>query len=202
MKNENEENQRQLYRCFSQLLDYPTPALAEQIRQCIEALQIHYAHAAEPMAKFLTFVESTPDGRLEEVYTETFDINPACHIFAGHILFGESFKRGSFMARLEEEYQTHHFDKGAELSDHIPVMLNFLSTLDLNSTNADDLIRDCLVPVFQKMNANFKDDSANPYLPVLRGVLVVLEGAIPEESLKQERTQQERPQKVVRIEPI
>jgi nitrate reductase delta subunit len=176
MKNENEENQQQLYRCFSQLLDYPTPALTEQIRQGIDLLQINYANEAESMASFLTFVENTPFGRLEEVYTGTFDINPACHIFAGHILFGESFKRGSFMARLEEEYQTHHFDKGAELSDHIPVMLKFLSTLDLNNTDANDLIKDCLLPVFQKMNTNFKDNSPNPYLPVLRNTLIILGG--------------------------
>jgi len=118
MKNETQENwQRQIYSCFSQLLDYPTPNLVEQIRTGIDLLKKNYQEAAAQLEKFLSFVENTPMGRLEEVYTGTFDINPACHIFAGHILFGESFKRGAFMAKIEEEYQERHFDKGKELTD-------------------------------------------------------------------------------------
>jgi len=176
MKNETQENwQRQIYRCFSQLLDYPTPNFVEQIRTSIDLLKADYQEAAVQLEKFLSFVESTPMGRLEEVYTGTFDINPACHIFAGHILFGESFKRGAFMAKLEEEYQERHFDKGKELTDHIPVLLRFLATLDSNDTFANELIKDCLIPVFQKMNANFKDESSNPYAPVLEIALVLLE---------------------------
>ena len=201
MKNENQENQQQLYHCFSLLLDYPTSALVEQTRQSIELLKIAYPQMIEKMETFLAFVEKASFGHLEEVYTTTFDINPACHIFAGHILFGESFKRGSFMAGLEEEYQKHGFDKGSELSDQIPVILRFLSQLDSNEPFVPDLLKDCLLPVFQKMNTNFKDDSPNPYLPVLRSILVVLEGAFSEEDLKQD-LKQERTQKVVMIEPI
>lgn len=133
------------------------------------------------MEKFLSFVENTPMGRLEEVYTGTFDINPACHIFAGHILFGESFKRGAFMAKIEEEYQERHFDKGKELTDHIPVLLKFLATLDSNDTFAKELIRDCLIPVFKKMNANFKGESSNPYAPVLDVALVLLKACNSDE---------------------
>lgn len=175
-----ENRQRQIYQSFSNWLDYPTSNLVEQIRTGIDLLKENHPQAAEKMADFLSFVENTPSGRLEEVYTGTFDINPACHIFAGHIMFGESFKRGSFMAGLEENYQNHNFDKGKELADHIPVILKFLSTLELNETFAKDLIIDCLIPVFQKMNANFGDNSENPYVPVLRSVLLILEGAIAE----------------------
>ncbi|MEN8215296.1 MAG: nitrate reductase molybdenum cofactor assembly chaperone [Pseudomonadota bacterium] len=165
----------QTYRCFSNLLDYPTQNLVEQTRTCINLLKRDYPQAAEKMASFLKFAESTPLGSLEEVYTGTFDINPACHIFAGHILFGESFKRGAFMARLEEEYQKQGFDAKKELADHIPVLLNFLCTLEPDDSLANDLIYECLIPVFQKMNDNFKDDSPNPYVPVLRSALIVLQ---------------------------
>jgi len=163
---------KQLYICFSQLLDYPTADLAKQTQTCIDLLQINQAQAAEQMTKFLSFVESRELGYLEEVYTGTFDVNPACHIFAGHLLFGESFKRGAFMAGLEEEYKEHGFDTKVELSDHIPVLFRFVSSS--NSDFADDLLKDCLIPVFEKMNANFKDDSLNPYMPVLRTVSLVL----------------------------
>jgi nitrate reductase molybdenum cofactor assembly chaperone NarJ/NarW len=175
MKNEHNP---QLYSCLSNLLDYPTLELAEQTRQCIEKLKTAYPESEEQMTQFLSFLENTPSGRLEEVYTATFDINPACHIFAGHILFGESFKRGAFMAGLAEEYEKRGFNTSKELSDHIPLLLKFLGTLDPNEAFTKELISDCLIPAFQKMNGNFKDDSSNPYVPVLRTASIVLEGAI------------------------
>ncbi len=170
--------QLQIYRCLGNLLDYPTFNLAEQTRQYIDLLKTDYPDSSAQMASFLTFVESKPLGPLEEVYTGTFDINPACHIFAGHLLFGESFKRGAFMAKLEEEYQKHDFDKGKELADHVPVLFKFLAELPPNEPFVNELISDCLIPVFKKMNSNFKDKSSNPYLPVVRSASVVLEGAV------------------------
>jgi len=164
-----------LYRCFSELLDYPTQNLVEQTRTCINLLKRDYPQAAEKMASFLKFAESTPLGSLEQIYTGTFDINPACHIFAGHILFGESFKRGAFMAQLEEEYQKQGFDTQNELADHVPVLFKFLCTLEQNETLAKELISECLIPVFQKMNDNFEENSSNPYVPVLRSALIVLQ---------------------------
>ena len=175
MKNENNQ---QLYSCLSNLLDYPTLEIAEQTRQCIDRLKTAYPQSVEPITHFLSFLEETPSGRLEEIYTATFDINPACYIFAGHILFGESFKRGAFMAGLTEEYQNRGLDTSKELADHIPLLLKFLGTLDPNDALAKELISDCLIPVFQKMNTNFKENSSNPYVPVLRTASIVLEAAM------------------------
>lgn len=177
MKNENKENRQQsLYRYLSHLLDYPTPTLVEQTRQGLDSLKVDYSATVESMTNFLAWVENTPLGRLEEIYTGTFDINPACHIFAGHILFGESFQRGAFLAGLTEEYQQRGFDSEKELADHIPLVLRFLATLEPQDAFAKELLTDCLIPVFQKMNANFEDDSNNPYVPVLRTALLILEG--------------------------
>ncbi|MFK5970789.1 MAG: nitrate reductase molybdenum cofactor assembly chaperone [Candidatus Marithrix sp.] len=163
---------KQLYICFSQLLDYPTADLGTQTQTCIDLLKTNHIEAAEQITKFLEFVQNKDIGYLEEVYTGTFDVNPACHIFAGHLLFGESFKRGAFMAGLEQEYKEHGFDTKIELSDHIPVLFRFVSSTD--SDFANDLLKDCLIPVFAKMNGNFEDDSLNPYMPVLRTVSLVL----------------------------
>ncbi|MCK5716387.1 MAG: molecular chaperone TorD family protein [Thiomargarita sp.] len=172
----NESQQQNIYRCLSQLLDYPTPNLVAQTQTCIELLKISYPKTVLPMEGFLKAIESTKFGRLEEIYTGTFDISPACHIYAGHILFGESFKRGRFMAELTEEYQKRHFELGKELADYIPLLLKFLCTLDSKESIAQDLLNECLIPVFEKMNDNFKDESTNPYVPVLRTVSVVLQG--------------------------
>jgi len=166
---------QQIYQSFSQLLNYPSSNLAEQIRANIDLLEKDYPQVAEQIVPFLSFVENTPSGRLEEIYTGTFDVNPACHIFAGHILFGESFKRNTFMAELAVEYEKRGFDTEKELVDHIPLLFRFLCTIDPEETIATDLLSECLIPVFEKMNENFKDDSTNPYLPVLRSTLIVLQ---------------------------
>lgn len=180
MKPEKKQNQQQsLYHYLSYLLDYPTPTLVEQTSQCIDLLKMDYSATVEPMTNFLSWLKKTESlGHLEEVYTGTFDINPACHIFAGHILFGESFQRGAFLAGLTEEYQQRGFDSEKELADHIPLVLRFLATLEPQDAFAKELLTDCLIPVFQKMNANFEDDSTNPYVPVLRTALLVLEGTV------------------------
>ena len=108
MENTLASKQQQLYSCFSFILDYPTLDLSKHIQNCVNLLKTDYPETIESLENFQIFIQETPIGKLEEIYTATFDINPACHIFAGHILFGESFKRGSFMAALEEEYQEIH----------------------------------------------------------------------------------------------
>jgi nitrate reductase delta subunit len=170
---------QQIYQAFSQLLNYPSSNLVEQIRATIDLLEKDYPQAAKQLSSFLSIAETTPLSNLEELYTGTFDVNPACHIFAGHILFGESFKRNSFMAELAVEYEKRGFDTKQELVDHIPLLLRFLSKLDPEETTANELLTECLIPVFEKMNNNFKDDSTNPYMPVLRSALIVLQELNP-----------------------
>ncbi len=165
---------QQIYQGFSKLLNYPSSNLVEQVRATIDLLETDYPEAAEQLSSFLGVIETTPLGNLEELYTGTFDVNPACHIFAGHILFGESFKRNTFMAELAVEYENRGFDTKQELVDHIPLLLRFLAELDPEEALAKELLAECLIPVFEQMNDNFKDDSTNPYMPVLRSALIVL----------------------------
>jgi nitrate reductase delta subunit len=166
---------QQIYQAFSQLLNYPSSNLVEQAGNTIKLLEKDHTQAAEQIAIFLNIIEKIPLSRLEEMYTGTFDVNPACHIFAGHILFGESFKRNTFMAELAVEYEKRGFDTKKELVDHIPLLLRFLSEIDQEDETANELLVECLIPVFEKMNDNFKDDSTSPYMPVLRSTLIVLQ---------------------------
>lgn len=168
----------QIYLRFAALFDYPRPDLADRTRECASLLTLDYPEAARSIQDFLDFVESTPLGRLEEIYTATFDVNPTCYIYAGYQLFGESFKRGEFLVRLKEKYREHGFVERNELADHVAVLFRFLTTLDSDEVLARQLLEDCLVPVLHKMNDSFVDQSQsrpNPYAQVLRAALVVLE---------------------------
>jgi nitrate reductase delta subunit len=169
--------QKQIYHCFANFLDYPKPDLLVQAHTCANLLRQDYPEAADQIQSFAESVECTPLGRLEEIYTGTFDMNPACYIFAGYILFGESFNRGKFLVRLQKEYRERGFSAGNELADHLAVMFKFMGILDPNEHTAQLLMKECFVPVLTKMNTGFKseNENPNPYRQVLRAILSVLE---------------------------
>ena len=167
---------QQTYLCFGDLLDYPTPDLLSQVRACAELLRLDHPQEAAQIQGFAEYVESTTLGRLEEIYTGTFDMNPACYIFTGYILFGESFNRGKFLVRLQKEYRERCFSAGNELADHLAVMFRFMGVLDSDEHTAQLLLKECFVPVLTKMNTGFKNENENPnpYRQVLRAILSVL----------------------------
>ncbi len=172
----DEKNNEILLR-LGDLLDYPDAQLSAHATECVELLASDHPHASHQMGRFLDFVRSTTQGRMEEIYTGTFDVSPTCFIFAGYMLFGETFKRGEFLVQLQEKYHQHNFSAGNELADHIAVILRFLANLDDGDILKEELIRDCLLPVLEKMISSFKADPehANPYAHVLRASIEVLE---------------------------
>ena len=159
------------------LLDYPESSLLETAHESVVILEEEDFKAAEQIKKFAKFVEDTPPGRLEEIYTGTFDVNPACYIYAGYLLFGEGFKRGKFMVRLKEKFREHGFPIGNELPDHIPLLFRFLAELEGDEILTHQLVEDCLNPVIQKMIAALanEDGNPNPYEHVLTAIQIVLQ---------------------------
>jgi len=167
----------EIYLRLGDLLDYPDLQLSTHAKECVQLLASDLPHASNQMEMFLEFVGSTTQGRMEEIYTGTFDVSPTCFIFAGYMLFGETFKRGEFLVQLQEKYQQHNFSAGNELADHVPVIVRFLATLDDSDILKEEIIEDCLLPVLEKMISSFKTNPnrANPYVHVLRASIEALE---------------------------
>jgi nitrate reductase delta subunit len=174
-----------IYRLLATLLEYPSPDLVNSARECAELLALEFPQAAAQIERFLSLAEEAQPGRLEEIYTGTFDINPACTIYAGYQLFGESYKRGEFLVRLKEKYRQWGFIEGNELADHLAVLIRFLGRLDPEETLAQELIEDCLIPALEKMNGSFSEQSrrtVNPYACVLRATAAVIEHGLRAET--------------------
>jgi nitrate reductase delta subunit len=168
----------QIYQLLSALLEYPSPGLTDSARQCVGLLALESPEGAAQLENFLALTEGIPPGRLEEIYTGTFDINPTCTIYAGYQLFGESYKRGEFLVGLKQHYRQRGFSEGNELADHLAVLLRFLGQLDPEETLARELIEDCLVPALEKINGSFSEPSGgnvNPYACVLRAAASVID---------------------------
>jgi len=158
---------------FGEILEYPSPRLLERVNECLPLLRRDHPEAAQLLETFSEFLAQTPLDRQEELYTITFDLQVKCYPYAGYHLFGESYKRGAFMAELNSRYRAIGFDPGNELPDHLCVLLRFLSILD-DEEEAWVLLDECLVPALERMQQAFKD-SENPYGLVIRGLSLVIQ---------------------------
>lgn len=180
----------QIYDHFANLFDYPSADLPRQATALWDSLQkpsglsgveasagssTQPQDPATALASFCSFLEATPLPRVEEIYTHTFDLSAVCHPYLGYHLFGESYKRGEFMAELNKGYRERGFSAGQELPDHISVVLRFLA-----QGTGDDfgraLLKEGLVPALSKMAKSFREESSNPYAGVLDALLAVVTG--------------------------
>ena len=122
---------------------------------------------AEDLREFALCVERLALSELQELYTRTFDLNPACALEVGYHLFGENYKRGEFLANLRETEAPFDLGQEHQLPDYLPVLLRLLSKLDDDLRSS--LISECLIPAIEKMLATFKD-ATNPYRSLLEVV--------------------------------
>ncbi len=142
--------ERRLYGLFAQLLEYPRESVGEAARACQILLAVEHPEAASLVAEFAAMAESVPPGRLEEIYTGTFDLNGICYPYVGYHLFGESYKRSALLIGLKQRYRAMRLDTGSELADHVAVLLHFLSVLE-DADVARELVGEALLPALERM---------------------------------------------------
>ena len=158
-----------LYNLFADLLAYPTPAILQQTKECLSQLPESHPETASALEKFLHGMQQSTLEKMEELYTVTFDMQPVCYPYIGYQLFGESYKRGAFMAQLNEAYHGSGYSAGQELPDHLSVVLRFLG-LDTENRQGDfcqALLNEGLTPDLGKMLRAFGTRSENPYVGLL-----------------------------------
>lgn len=164
------------YDLFADLLEYPTSEVAQQAGQCLTRLTPVHPEAAGTFDTFACAMQQLSLERVQELYTTTFDMQPVCYPYVGYHLFGESYKRGAFMARLNETYRTFGYSAGQELPDHMSTVLRFLG-LDAVNRQGDfcrSLVDEGLVPALGKMLQTFGAQSENPYHALLSAIQLIL----------------------------
>lgn len=161
-------------RLFADILDYPTPALADRVEELLPLIAGAHGKATQLLQQFRGFVEETSPEKLEEIYTGTFDLQPLCSPYIGYQLFGEEYRRGMFMARLREHYRSSGFAAGDDLPDHLCVILRFLASREPGEVERE-LITDCMIPALGKMLEGITE-STNPYREALQSLLLLYGG--------------------------
>lgn len=103
---------------------------------------------------------------MQELYTQSFDLNPAATLDIGWHLFGESYKRGAFLVGLRQDMRESALEEGTELPDHLPYVLRLLARLPADE-HADLLLRACVVPALISVLRTLRGKEEHPYVPIL-----------------------------------
>lgn len=167
------------FKALSALLSYPTADLQAAIpavRQVLAAEGILHAPRVAALQPLLDSLGADDLYDLEERYVLLFDRSRTLSLNLFEHIHGESRDRGGAMVDLLETYRAGGFDlTGPELPDHLPVLLEFLSTQPLADARA--ILADAghiLVALAERLK---RRDSV--YAPVL-SALVALAQASPE----------------------
>jgi nitrate reductase molybdenum cofactor assembly chaperone len=164
---------RDLAARLGELLRYPQDEAAGAARAAAEAaLAGGHPAVATAVAHFAGEVAELSLGRLQELYTNTFDLAPRCVPYLSVHLFGqESFKRAALMAGLAETYARAGRERGGELPDHLAVVLACASAFD--DAEWADLVELALARPLAAM-AGALEAAGNPYRHLLAAVRCLL----------------------------
>lgn len=152
---------------FAELLIYPQEKPLDICERLMPLIEDRVPEAGLSLQQFSHHVNNSTLSRLQELFTSTFDVQVVCYPYLGYQLFGESYKRGTFMVRLIDFYKKEYFTFEKELPDHLSVVLRFMS-----QTKDDELfghlLEECIIPSLEKMKTFFRND--NPYGTLLEAL--------------------------------
>ena len=144
---------------MAEALRYPHPGQVNALYTKVSKLNGQLGNKI--FADFLAKVESLSLNEQEELFTRTLDLSPLAAPYVGYQIWGESYKRGEFMAALNSELKTHEIDLEGELPDHLRPILQYLS---ISSSPLPELI-EVLEKAIKAMHSSLKKtEKDNPYL--------------------------------------
>ncbi|MFC1758321.1 nitrate reductase molybdenum cofactor assembly chaperone [Planctomycetota bacterium] len=157
---------------FARLLSYPDQHTAQAAELLYIVLQGEVDEAASEISKFGSFLEQSDEWQVEEAFTGTFDVNPACALEVGWHLFGEEYARGMFLVRMREELRKYDLPESAELTDHIAHVLAIVAAMP--DDQATSFVKACVQPAIEKMNVALAEKDS-PYRHIMAALSMVLE---------------------------
>lgn len=170
------------YSTLSKIFSYPESGYFQEVAKIRNYLEIVYPESTVNYSKFFSQL-STEDYLNEEYYLNTFEIEGICCMDIGYILFGEDYKRGDFLAKIQHEQHLCKNDTGIELADHLTNILNLMSRHE-DPEFVEELGNGLLIPAIIKILEKF-NGTKNHYQYAFELLLEILEKDF--ENLKSER---------------
>lgn len=161
------------------VLEYPGADLAQRAFECAA----HLDHLAETVpasvegARLLrAFAEHPAIGmgasHMEELYLQTFEMNPVRTLDLGWQLFGEDYNRGLFLVKVRQELRRAGIPETTELPDHATQVLKLVGRME--AEQAQDFGTSCVLPALAKTYTGIGGDC--PYRLPVEAALHVLAG--------------------------
>jgi nitrate reductase delta subunit len=145
---------------LAELFSYPHGDVAGIARHCVALLGSRGA-AASALRDFADWAGSVDAGEMEEVYSATFDLEPACAPYVGWQICPDPERRNLFLIGLAEVYSRDGFRPREELGDHVAEVLRFLAVARDEEARRT-LLHEGLAPAAARMASSF-DARTNPY---------------------------------------
>ncbi|MEJ2287660.1 MAG: hypothetical protein P8Y02_03265 [Deinococcales bacterium] len=136
---------------------YPEPARAARLRQPARGLP---TACRAPWTRFLESAGRLDPAAWEELYTRTLDLNPVAAPYVGYQVYGEDYRRGSFMARMSAELERLQIPASSELADHLAPVLRYLARAETLPSDVLDTTRQALASMVKQLEGI---DRTNPY---------------------------------------
>jgi nitrate reductase delta subunit len=167
-----------LYDALAGLLAYPDAGYHRRVAACRQALADRHSEAAQLLDVFAERVAPLSAEELEDLYTQTFDLNPVCSLEVGWHLFGENYSRGEFLVTMRQELRRSALPESTELPDHLTHVLAAVARME--PRQADRFTVTYLLPALEKMLKGLagKDSPYESVLEAIRCVLLSPYGAV------------------------
>ena len=160
-----------IYGQLAELFDYPSDGYVERVRNCAAAMASEQPEAASFFEQFRGEIDGLSTDELQELFTRTFDLNPACTLEIGWQLYGEDYRRGEFLVKMRQGLRENELPESAELPDHLTHALALLGRLE--PEEAAEFAGRFLLPALDKMLAAWKKDR-NAYAALLESSFTLL----------------------------
>jgi len=162
------------FELLSRLLCYPDLSYRVHLARSAGSLADSEPDAARLLNCFAEATRDLSTARLQELFTQTFDLNPVCSLEVGWHLFGEEYARGTFLVSMRGLLRDNGLQENSELPDHLTNLLPLLDRLEEKERNY--FIEKYLSPAIAKMLAPF-EEKKSPYEDVMRALVQLIENA-------------------------
>ena len=145
------------YSGLADLFSYPDTGFAQKVQKVQAFLDDECGEAADNLREFTNFASQASLLELEEVYTRSFDVQAVTTLDIGYVMWGDDYKRGELLVKLNGEHKEAGVDCGNELPDHLPNVLRLLDAMQKPELR-DELVRMIVAPALRRIIGEFDSD--------------------------------------------
>lgn len=163
----------QKYSILAGLFDYPDQKTDDLLDYTSDILQAQYSSVIDTFRQFGETIRGMDLHSREEYFVRTFEVEALISMDLGYILFGEDYKRGNFLAMMQQEQTEAGNNLGSELADHLPNVMRLLPLMSEQHV-AEELAYSIMFPAISEILKKF-ENTDNVYQYAFETVLKVME---------------------------